>query len=108
MQPPPVRELPSSCVLGAIASCISLFQQLGGMGVGAVDAGHADTGADAELPPVPPSADERQWAMLCHLGGLVGHLLVGFGHVVAPLVTAKMTAVIAPEGVEVDLEPGTS
>ena len=24
--------------------------------------------------------------MFCHLGGLVGHLLVGFGHIVAPLV----------------------
>jgi uncharacterized protein len=24
--------------------------------------------------------------MFCHLGGLVGHMLVGFGHVVVPLV----------------------
>lgn len=40
-------------------------------------------------PPTSPgttTAEERQWAMLCHLGGIVGHLLVGFGHVVAPLV----------------------
>jgi uncharacterized Tic20 family protein len=42
----------------------------------------------ASLVPVPgaPTAEERQWAMFCHLGGIVGHLLVGFGHVVAPLV----------------------
>jgi uncharacterized Tic20 family protein len=46
----------------------------------------------APAPPAPepgpgtPNADERQWAMLCHLGGLVGHLLLGFGHIVAPLV----------------------
>jgi uncharacterized Tic20 family protein len=44
----------------------------------------------APLVPVPSSVastpDERQWAMFCHLGGLVGHALVGFGHVVVPLV----------------------
>ena len=38
------------------------------------------------LTPGTPTAEEKQWAMFCHLGGLVGHLLVGFGHVVAPLV----------------------
>ena len=33
-----------------------------------------------------PSADERQWAMFCHLAALLGHLLVGFGHIIGPLV----------------------
>jgi uncharacterized Tic20 family protein len=49
-------------------------------------------------PPTPPASpaptpligsdnpDERQWAMFCHLSGLIGHLLIGFGHVVGPLV----------------------
>ena len=36
--------------------------------------------------PVTSTPEERQWAMFCHLGGLLGHALVGFGHVVVPLV----------------------
>jgi uncharacterized Tic20 family protein len=39
-----------------------------------------------EPDPVVPTADEKQWAMFCHLGGLLGHAFVGFGHVVVPLV----------------------
>lgn len=38
-------------------------------------------------PPVPAtSQEERTWAMACHLAGLLGHTLVGFGHIVVPLV----------------------
>lgn len=47
-------------------------------------------------PPLPPEApsettggastkDERLWAMVCHLSGLVGHL-IPIGNIVAPLV----------------------
>jgi uncharacterized Tic20 family protein len=49
-------------------------------------------------PPEPPAApapkpqigsenpDERQWAMLCHLSGLLGYPLPGFGQILGPLV----------------------
>lgn len=55
-----------------------------------MDAPPPDSGSSAALSPVPAepvvSADERQWAMFCHLSALVGHVLMGFGHIVGPLV----------------------
>jgi len=40
-------------------------------------------------PPLPPSANDvsaRQWAVILHLSALVGLVIVGFGHVLGPLV----------------------
>jgi len=37
-------------------------------------------------PGMPPSSDERMWAMLCHLGGLCKYTPVPFGNVIAPLI----------------------
>ena len=34
----------------------------------------------------PLSAEERNWAMACHLAGFAGYLLPGIGHILGPLV----------------------
>lgn len=41
--------------------------------------------SDVDLPITPPSADVRQWAMLCHLSALLG-LVMPLGHLLGPLV----------------------
>ncbi|MGJ7472833.1 DUF4870 domain-containing protein [Pseudomonas fulva] len=40
---------------------------------------------DPNLSIIPPSAEVRQWAMLCHLSALLG-LVIPLGHLLGPLV----------------------
>lgn len=47
-----------------------------------------ETPPPLEAAPLPSvtTQEERTWALACHLSGLLGHTLVGFGHVVVPLI----------------------
>ncbi len=41
---------------------------------------------DYEIGGEGPSRDARMWAMWCHLGALVGYILIPFGSILAPAV----------------------
>jgi uncharacterized Tic20 family protein len=44
------------------------------------------TPSPVSTPAGPLTPEERQWGMFCHLSALIGHLLLGFGHIVGPLI----------------------
>ena len=44
------------------------------------------SGLDNEISGSMPSRDARLWAMWCHLGALVGYVLIPFGSIIVPAI----------------------
>jgi len=46
-----------------------------------------NTSGNSSTPPLPPISNEvRQWLIILHLSALTGFIIVGFGHILGPLI----------------------
>jgi uncharacterized Tic20 family protein len=46
-----------------------------------------NTSGNSSTPPLPPISNEvRQWLVILHLSALTGFIIVGFGHILGPLI----------------------